>query len=209
MKLITTKDYLLLIDEEAKIKINDFITDKYNVWQWKDDSSLLGRKKIMAYYPLTSEAKELTGILLLPPYKENEYILSKKSFKYVSESGFGSASYAAHVMQGYVDGYKANIKQFTLEDMQKAVLFGINSIKDSKELYRQDMTKEEVAAYYVKSLSIQEFPKEFIPELTQKCSCPCHQPGNMMLHIMACCRPGSLITKHVNGKLELVGQYKY
>lgn len=30
-----------------KIELNDWISDGYKVWQWKDDSSLLGRKKII------------------------------------------------------------------------------------------------------------------------------------------------------------------
>ena len=33
-------------DEE--IKLNDPITDKYRVWFWRDDCSLLGRKKVLA-----------------------------------------------------------------------------------------------------------------------------------------------------------------
>ena len=37
----------LYITSDENIVFNDFITDGYNVWQWKDDSSLLGRKKII------------------------------------------------------------------------------------------------------------------------------------------------------------------
>jgi hypothetical protein len=35
----------ITVDEE--IKLNDYITDGYKVWKWKDDSSLLGRKKVV------------------------------------------------------------------------------------------------------------------------------------------------------------------
>ena len=35
----------ITVDEE--IKLNDYITDGYKVWKWKDDSSLLGRKKVI------------------------------------------------------------------------------------------------------------------------------------------------------------------
>lgn len=38
----------ILVDEYAEIKVNDFITDNYTVWKWLDDSSLLGRKKVIA-----------------------------------------------------------------------------------------------------------------------------------------------------------------
>lgn len=37
----------LFITSDEEIKFNDYITDVYKVWQWKDDSSLLGRKKII------------------------------------------------------------------------------------------------------------------------------------------------------------------
>ena len=35
------------ITSDEEIKVNDYITDGYKVWKWKDDSSLLGRKKII------------------------------------------------------------------------------------------------------------------------------------------------------------------
>lgn len=46
----------ILSDEE--ITEGDWITDKYRVWQWKDDSSLLGRKKIVA---TTDESLKIGG----------------------------------------------------------------------------------------------------------------------------------------------------
>ena len=49
-----SKDYLhwrdgkvIYITSDEEIKLNDYITDGYYVWQWKDNSSLLGRKKII------------------------------------------------------------------------------------------------------------------------------------------------------------------
>ena len=41
----TAKNIYITSDEE--IKLNDYITDGYKVWKWKDDSSLLGRKKVI------------------------------------------------------------------------------------------------------------------------------------------------------------------
>jgi hypothetical protein len=35
------------ITSDKEIKVNDYITDGYLVWKWKDDSSLLGRKKVI------------------------------------------------------------------------------------------------------------------------------------------------------------------
>lgn len=37
----------IYITNDEEIKFNDYITDGYKVWKWKDDSSLLGRKKII------------------------------------------------------------------------------------------------------------------------------------------------------------------
>jgi hypothetical protein len=37
----------IYITSDEEIKVNDYITDGYSVWQWKDDSSLLGRKKVI------------------------------------------------------------------------------------------------------------------------------------------------------------------
>ena len=37
----------ICITSNEEIKVNDYITDGYKVWQWKDDSSLLGRKKVI------------------------------------------------------------------------------------------------------------------------------------------------------------------
>lgn len=47
----------LFITSDEEIKDNDYITDGYKVWQWKDDSSLLGRKKVI----LTTD-QDLDGV---------------------------------------------------------------------------------------------------------------------------------------------------
>ena len=41
------QDYNIYITSDEEIKVNDYITDVYLVWKWKDDSSLLGRKKVI------------------------------------------------------------------------------------------------------------------------------------------------------------------
>ena len=38
----------LYFTSDEEIKEGDWITDTYRVWQWKDDCSLLGRKKVLA-----------------------------------------------------------------------------------------------------------------------------------------------------------------
>jgi len=46
-KLITTKQGKIVVDETAEINVNDFITDSYKIWRWLDNSSLLGRNKVL------------------------------------------------------------------------------------------------------------------------------------------------------------------
>jgi hypothetical protein len=69
-KLIKTDNYLLVVDD-SEIKVGDYITDKYRVWQWEDDSSLLGRYKIIAHLPLNG-SPILEGVDLLPPYSRHQ-----------------------------------------------------------------------------------------------------------------------------------------
>ena len=51
------KKYNIYITSDEEISISDYITDGYRVWKWKDDSSLLGRKKIV----LTTD-QDLDGV---------------------------------------------------------------------------------------------------------------------------------------------------
>lgn len=46
MKLIKIKQDYYVVAGETNINVGDWITDKYKVWKWNDDCSLLGRKKI-------------------------------------------------------------------------------------------------------------------------------------------------------------------
>lgn len=88
MKLIQTKDYLLLIDEEAEIKLNDLFlgddrdrlteSERWKICKNESTEGVnylmcegVGYQKgynaflILSYYPLTKEAKEL-DLPLLP-----------------------------------------------------------------------------------------------------------------------------------------------
>jgi hypothetical protein len=72
-EIIETPDYILAVSDE-EIKFKDYITDKYKVWQWKDNSSLLGRnkKKIIAYQP---KGNTLELDLPLLKFENGEYFL--------------------------------------------------------------------------------------------------------------------------------------
>ena len=65
-QVITTEQGKVVIDETAEISVNDFITDGYRVWKWLDDSSLLGRKKII-YTINFSLSKDVAMIVVDTP----------------------------------------------------------------------------------------------------------------------------------------------
>lgn len=54
---IGTQNQNIYITSNEEITVNDYITDGYLVWKWKDDSSLLGRKKVI----LTTD-QDLIGV---------------------------------------------------------------------------------------------------------------------------------------------------
>ena len=56
------------ICSKEDIHINDWITDGYNVWQWEDNSSLLGREKVILTDDINLESvvkltKEQVGVI--------------------------------------------------------------------------------------------------------------------------------------------------
>jgi hypothetical protein len=114
-KLIKTDNYLLVVDD-SEIKVGYYITDKYRVWQWEDDSSLLGRHKIIAHLPLNG-SRILESLPLLP--SGIELIFETIGGK------FGLESIDEHdQVDGYFDTYKEaelalfkNITKFETEDV--------------------------------------------------------------------------------------------
>jgi hypothetical protein len=118
-ELIKTDNYLLVVDD-SEIKVGDVITDKYNVWTWKDDSSLLGRKKVIAHLPLNN-SPIIEGVPLLPPLEQEDDInkLAYEKWK-KSDERSGNPPYIYRI--GYNEGYnKAKEKyKYTEEDILKA-----------------------------------------------------------------------------------------
>ena len=74
-KIIKTDNYLLVVDD-SDIKVYDCITDNYKVWKWNDDSSLLGRKKVICHLPLNN-SPILEGVDLLPPLVHSNCCIAK------------------------------------------------------------------------------------------------------------------------------------
>lgn len=179
--LITTKDYLLLIDEEAEIKPDDYIIHDTieGIVEANDEWDYRGEKdnywnKVIAFYPLTKEAKELEGLPLLPSFEEVDIEkLAKLNFP---NSPFGESIENIRERNGFIEGYKAaqSKTSFTLEDVRKAIkmartgygydgnidieahldMGGIDNYNNEFKL----KTEEEI----IQSLSTQQLPKEFI-----------------------------------------------
>lgn len=206
-KLIQTKDYLLLIDEEAEIKIGDYILEKESIINIFPDylTDLDECKKIIAYFPLTKEAKEL-DLPELPPFEEIDIEkLAEENNKliamYKNDTGLAKSIYMSAI-KNFKDGYKAaQSKQFSLEDMEAAVAFGI-----TLERLKNDPNKlsdEEEMKGFIQSLSTQQLPKEFIPEYEyihdETVPFPKTKEGKATIKIIT----------NSEGKKMLLGTYKY
>lgn len=187
MKLLQTKDYLLLIDEEAEIKegwaINPDGNLNYFGFDWRamwTREQILDCKNVIAYYPLTKEAKELDLPLLPNPFEgEVDTNIQTRNFNKQVKNPYLTEEKEYQVWErAYVEGFNdgvAQSKQFSLEDMIKAFNAGRRCIyeceangKNKKCYCRNDddcnqrhyITAEE----YVQSLSIQQLPVSFEPE---------------------------------------------
>lgn len=211
MKLVQAKNYLLLIDENAELLCGDAIIDNVGrVWdkpytekcfvdvmKTHDDSH-----KIVAYYPLNKDCKELDLPMLPDPlYDEN---LEKRSIlaaqQYAIDKSQDSMASLTKMAVAWKNGFETalTVKQFTLEDMMNVAKFSWTCGLDKKDL--------SLCTDYVKGINM---PIEFIPKYTEECNCMCHKPGNVVRHIVACCHPGNLITVTDGDKRVLVGTYKY
>jgi len=181
MKLVKTDLYLLLIDEEAEIQKGDLMYDNHlvglcnctkvvNKLPYSYTSSFLNVDKVIAYYPLTKEAKELDLLLLPKPFESLESLykqpnIKKKPYNNIALKAIEEVrmeSFLDGHFYGFEEGYKAaQSKQFTLEDMKKAVgrayKAGFDDIEDNWKL---DKVSEEI----IQLLSTQQLPVGFIPE---------------------------------------------
>lgn len=199
-KLIKTTDYLLLIDEKAEIYLGDYIllintnphitkcvnTEVHALADWR---------KIIAYYPLTKEAKELDLPLLPNPFETIDYKFDRELFnpliapivekiRKVDYSLF--LSIGGELYNVFLKQYKAaQTKQFSLEDIKKAFGEGHDSAR-KKSSYKNNGTYKEDLDKFIQSLITQQLPKEFIPKF------------NKNTYVI-----------NSEGKNELVGTYKY
>lgn len=227
MKLVNTKDYLLLIDEEVEIKegdwfYNSFIelckrAEKPDVEGIINANNCVG-DKIIAYYPLTKEAKEL-DLPLLPPFEENftklnKLIKEEQDFWY-NKTGSKTAT---EIVESCISiGYKAaqqSNKQFNLEDIKKAIEMaregrtciggGSDYVEDGETDDCVDWSKTE--EQIIQSLSAKRLPVEFIPSVTD---CETYLADACNVRFSCCGRPQTINTITIDGKTTLEGVYKY
>lgn len=187
MKLIQTKEYLLLIDEEAEIKPDDYINHDTveGVVEANDEWDYRGEKddywnKIIAYYPLTKEAKKL-DLPLLPPFEESTSIrelalslynepVNKRGEKRTQLVGHGGTPFGFNKwFKSFKVVYKAaQSKQFSLEDLisnfkpafDKFINDG-GAIGSSEECIQWQNVVEWFPKF-LQSLFTQQLPKGFI-----------------------------------------------
>lgn len=164
-----TKDYLLLIDPEAKIKTNDYFVNTIqeevyhnNIKDYNVDKEYL--KLIIAYYPLSKEAKEL-DLPLLPPFEKEIDVekLAQEVYREYPASPKDKPDWTynrdIHVhkkRKAFIKGYKA-AQSKQLELLKRAIQLA----SDAENI-------EEVEQEIIQSLIAQKLPKEFKPCLSVK-----------------------------------------
>jgi|694.fasta_scaffold05151_20 hypothetical protein len=100
------------ITSDEEINLNDYISDGYRVWKWKDDSSLLGRKKII----LTTD-QDLNKDGVQPIDDEFlEWFIKNPSCEFVETERIEEGKYVdrfadGSVVEGIYENYKIIIPQ--------------------------------------------------------------------------------------------------
>lgn len=178
-QLIITKEYLLLIDEEAKIKYNNyywhklqansiFKADMREPFKNASESTKKDCSLIIAYRPLTKEAKEL-DLPELPPFDEESesFTMTHEELRQIFDAGNagsgGSMYNRVRKYNGYDDFRNKNSKffkelkpkQFSLKDVENAFYMGWIMRKEGSTFPIEKQN-------YIRSLFTEKLPKEFM-----------------------------------------------
>ena len=146
MKLLKLSEEHYIVADKCllDIKVGDWITDKYSVWQWKDDCSLLGRLKVTH----STEPLEDVGLntsmgwqlgfdnikgLHLSKVKELLGVVDVES----RTNYYSTITEETQRVIGYVLGYNQSLednkeKKYTEEDVHKALSWGYHAAKDEE-----------------------------------------------------------------------------
>lgn len=225
-KLIKTKDYLILIDEEVEIIHpsyyyykhfgEDVISHTDDVMKGLNTVENLNKdnffSKIIAYRKLNENAKELDLPLLPNPFNP----LNRRKFIYLVKNTKGGekgniifevirfeclkeaeewCKDKPHLEIEQQEIVVSQSKQFSLEDINKAIAFGFGIYrKEDRAPFNLEINE------FIQSLSTQQLPKEFIPDY-EEIEVDRFIP-KMPINIL------KTITNS-EGKEELIGIYKY
>ena len=177
MKLLKLSEEHYIIADKLDIKVGDWITDKYSVWQWKDDSSLLGRLKVThSTQPLykndfwaiqelkLSKVKELLGAVDVK--KKTEEFYEFWYDKFGSEIDTIEKNAVSH---GFWRGYNQSLednkeKKYTEEDLREVVRLALEdaeaSVIWSKEWYPKKLADRIIQSLQPKT----EWEVEFVDD---------------------------------------------
>lgn len=207
MKLVKNNLYLLLIDEESRgiafgeigvnMRHSELEVETRNMGGYGSDKYYWSHKKIIAYYPLTKEAKEL-DLPLLPPFEEVD--VEKLALKEYPDGCDGTDMSATIYRRIFIEGYKAaQSKQFSLEDIRDAFRAGSDFGSSPFSGQGKELIDENK---YIQSLSTKQLPKEFEPLI---------EIYDFDHGVGRSCIPRKIlkITTNSEGKEVLVGKYKY
>jgi hypothetical protein len=206
-KLKKTENYLLVVDE-SEIKVYDYITDNYKVWKWNDDSSLLGRKKVICHLPLNN-LPILEGVPLLPPLEDDGDLI----YENTEDSFYKKYDDALHYYS-FIEGYnKAKEKyKYTEADLRKAWNAAyIDALAIDEETYKPLFFED-----FIQSLQQPRYPVAFECEMGKIYGCEdpkvclrgCHVYDNSCKHPrIDKTRPKTITNSQ--GQTQLVGTYIY
>lgn len=216
MKIIPTKEYLLLIDEEAEIIPNKTIClnlggDVRISFPFIPTKDVIGCAvklgKILAYYPLTKEAKELDL-----PWLPNPFISVEQKAKSYANNHWTVEGNHTDLYEAFIAGCKSiQPKQFSLEDIRESFRAGLRYADDKLNLPDSEgkiSIQEPSEDEYIQSLSTQQLPEEFDITLNDGVS---DVPYSKVIEL--CNKINYSIwviktTTNSEGKQQLVGTYK-
>lgn len=157
------------------------------------------------YYPLTKEAKEL-DLSLLPSFEVTKSIEHLAEEKTDEECQIDSSLDYAGFYKGFISGYKeAQSKQYSLEDINKAIEFAFNA---GRRLERKAVSPDFSFVIYreklIQSLSTQRLPKEFEPIMYPKYTQYYGFEEDDEIPVMT-----PMTSTNSEGKQEIQGRYVY
>jgi hypothetical protein len=190
----TILDGYILIVDESEIKVGDFITDNYIINKWLDDSSLLGKRKIIAHLPLFNYAV-LKGVPLLPPIKKDDDVekLAEERFGTDIDSIKGSNPYDLNsdLKRGFTIGYNKHAEKYkyTEQDLRIAVELAITT----------GLTVD----YFIARHKQPKFPTKFI------CETEPYTVGEMSTMPLGTVNQKPKTITTTDGKIQWVGEWIY